>query len=42
MEAMVYSQLGIAGLAAPILVLVVAAAIIVFHWRRDEPPWTMD
>jgi hypothetical protein len=38
MEAMIYSQLGIGGLAAPILVLAVAAAIIVHHWRRDGPP----
>ncbi len=37
MEAMVYSQLGIAGLAAPILVLAVAATIIVRHWCRDGP-----
>jgi hypothetical protein len=35
MEAMVYSQLGIGGVAGPILVLLVAAAIIVYHWRRE-------
>jgi hypothetical protein len=38
MEAMVYSQLGVAGLAGPILILLVAAAIVVYHWRRDGPP----
>jgi hypothetical protein len=42
MEAMVYSQLGIAGLAEPILILLVAAAIIRYHWRRDGPAWTTE
>jgi len=42
MEAMVYSQLGIGGVAGPILVLLVAAAIIVYHWRRDGPPGTSE
>ncbi len=37
MEAMIYSQLGIAGVAAPILVLLVATAIVLYHWRRDGP-----
>lgn len=42
MEAVVNSQIGIAGLAGPILVLLVAAAIVLYHWRRDGSLWTSE
>lgn len=39
MEAMVYSQPGVASWVQPIVVLAVALAIIVYAWWHTDPRW---